>query len=79
MRNLNVPTCATGAVRGVEQVPLASTAARTVTTSDCTSTVTVVTTDVEAFQNGFAAVTQFTPDGAAVTSGTTFPATKPST
>jgi 5'-nucleotidase len=76
--NLNVPTCATGAMRGVKQVPLATSATGAVGASDCTSTVTAVTTDVEAFLNGFAPVTQLTPDGATVTSSTTFPATKPS-
>lgn len=77
--NLNVPTCATGAVRGVKQVPLAASDAGTLATSDCASTATAVTTDVEAFQNGFASVTQLTPDGATVTSSTTFPDRLPST
>jgi 5'-nucleotidase len=71
--NLNVPTCPSGAMRGVRQVPLATTAAGTVGAADCTSTVTVVTTDVEAFQDGFASVTQLTAAGATVTSSTTFP------
>lgn len=72
--NLNVPTCATGELRGVRQVPLATTADGAVAAADCTSTVTTVSTDIEAFHNGFAAVTQLTADGATVTSSTTFPA-----
>jgi 5'-nucleotidase len=77
--NVNVPTCATGALRGVRQVPLATTLDDAVAAADCASTVTAVRTDVEAFHNGYAAVTQLTADGATSTSSTTFPATKPST
>jgi 5'-nucleotidase len=77
--NLNVPTCTTGALRGVKQVPLATTAEGAVGTSDCTSTVTSVANDIEAFANGFAPVTQLTPDGQTVTSSTTFATTKGST
>jgi 5'-nucleotidase len=77
--NLNVPTCQVGEVRGVRQVPLATTTEGTVGTSDCASTVTAVTTDIDAFRDGFAAVTQLTPDGQTVTSSTTFPTTKRST
>jgi 5'-nucleotidase len=77
--NLNVPTCTTGALRGVRQVPLAGAAEGAVAAANCASTVTTVSTDAEAFLNGFAAVTQLTPDGATVTTSTTFPATKGST
>jgi 5'-nucleotidase len=77
--NLNVPTCTTGELRGVKQVPLAPTADGALAPADCASTVTTVATDIEAFHNGFAAVTQLTPDGATVTSSTTFPPTKAST
>jgi 5'-nucleotidase len=77
--NLNVPTCTTGALRGVRQVPLAPTADGAVAAADCASTVTTITDDVAAFRNGFASVTQLTPAGATVTSSTTFPATKGST
>jgi 5'-nucleotidase len=74
--NLNVPTCTTGAMRGVRQVPLATTTEGAVGTSDCTSTVTAVTNDIEAFTNGFSPVTQLTPEGQTVTSSTTFATTK---
>jgi 5'-nucleotidase len=77
--NLNVPTCPTGSVRGVKQVPLATTTDGAADPSDCASTVTAVTTDIEAFLNGFASVSQLTQTGATVTSSTTFPPTKPST
>ncbi len=77
--NLNVPTCTIGAIRGVRQVPLATSLDGAVAAADCASTVTTVGTDVEAFHNGYASVTQLTADGATVTSSTTFPPTKPST
>ena len=71
--NINIPTCATGEVRGAKQVPLATDANGAVDASDCDSTVTDVTTDIAAFLNGFVAVTELTPTGATVTSSTTFP------
>jgi 5'-nucleotidase len=77
--NLNVPTCTTGTIRGVRQVPLATTTEGAVGSSDCTSTVTAVTNDIDAFRNGFAPVTQLAPDGRTVTSSTTFVTTKGST
>jgi broad specificity polyphosphatase/5'/3'-nucleotidase SurE len=77
--NLNVPSCPDGALRGVQQVPLATSVDGAVGAADCTSTVTAVTTDVEAFHNGYASVTQLTATGDTVTSSTTFPATKSST
>ena len=77
--NLNVPTCATGALRGVRQVPLATSVDGAVAAADCASTITAVNTDVEAFHNGYAAVSQLTATGDTVTSSTSFPATKPST
>lgn len=77
--NINVPTCATGSVRGVRVVPLGRTqvfsgytlqsdiggvqtwAPSIVNsnpfTTDCTSTVSTVATDIEAFNHGFVAVT----------------------
>lgn len=82
--NVNFPTCATGAVRGVAVVPLAyaqDLLGRIVTSytmtgpgtflpvlsstnafaSDCTSTLTKPTTDIEAMNNGFASVTPVNP------------------
>lgn len=70
--NVNIPTCAAGSPRGTQQVPLATDAADVVAPADCTSTVTDITTDVAAFHNGFVSVTQLAPDGATVTSSTTF-------
>jgi 5'-nucleotidase len=77
--NLNVPTCTSGKLRGVRQVPLATTTEGAVGTSDCTSTVTTVANDIGAFANGFAPVTQLAPDGQTVTSSTTFVTGKGST
>jgi 5'-nucleotidase len=54
--NLNVPTCASGAVRGQVTVPAdpnASTVAATAP-ADCTSSAPAGSTDVTAFHNGFA-------------------------
>ena len=75
--NLNVPTCTTGSLRGVKQVPLATTPDRATSPPNCASTVTAVATDVEAFRNGYAAVTQLSPAGTTVTPSTTFPITVP--
>jgi 5'/3'-nucleotidase len=53
--NINVPTCATGtSIRGTVNVPLATTL--TGFSSDCSSTKTPVTDDVDAFTHGFIAV-----------------------
>jgi len=77
--NLNVPSCPDGALRGVKQVPLATAVDGAVGAADCASTVTAVATDVEAFHNGYASVSQLTDTGETVTSSTSFPATKSST
>jgi 5'-nucleotidase len=76
--NLNVPTCTSGTVRGVRQVPLATTVDGALAAADCASTVTTVRTDIEAFHNGFAAVTQLTAAAEPVTSSTTFSVPKKS-
>ena len=77
--NLNIPTCTTGAVRGVKQVPLALGADLALVPADCASIITNVDDDIAAFLNGFASVTQLTPAGETVTTSTTFPPEKPST
>jgi 5'-nucleotidase len=77
--NLNVPTCTSGSLRGVRDVPLATTADGALAPADCTFTVTAVSTDIQAFLNGFAAATQLSAQGTSVTRTTTFPATTPST
>lgn len=70
--NLNVPTCATGTVRGVRQVPLAAEAGAFDVAPDCTST-TDAADDVGAFAAGFATATELDSDGAPVTTSTTWP------
>jgi len=60
IRNLNVPTCATGKLRGVVEVPLATDfKGRDASVIDCTSTKpeSDLVDDVDAFANGFAAIT----------------------
>ena len=54
--NLNVPTCATGEVRGTLEVESA-TAGDALAASDCTATTDGFTDDVTAFTNGFATMT----------------------
>ena len=53
--NLNIPTCPTGGVRGVVNVPL-GTGNQSTSKVDCTSTKTDFADDIEAFVNGFAAI-----------------------
>ncbi len=72
--NLNVPTCATGKLRGLKQEPLSTTATGIAPPPDCASTATTFTDDVEAFLAGFASVTELTPTGETVTTSTTWPA-----
>ena len=55
--NLNVPTCATGSVRGPVQAPVAtSITGRDIDHVDCTSTAHNPPDDVAAFQEGFAVI-----------------------
>lgn len=54
--NLNVPTCPTGAVRGLVTEPLAGEDDRKLNIVDCTSTKTTFTDDVDAFVNGYAVI-----------------------
>lgn len=72
--NLNLPSCPGGKLRGVKQVPLATTADGAVAATDCASTVTDVSDDIAAFHADFAPVTQLDASGETVTSSTTFPA-----
>jgi len=51
--NINVPTCTAGSIRGTVSVPPTTTFA---VSSNCTSTVTGVANDVDAFANGFISV-----------------------
>jgi 5'-nucleotidase len=60
IRNLNVPTCVTGTLRGVVEVPLATDfKGRDASIQDCTSTKpeSDLVDDVDAFANGFAPIT----------------------
>ena len=74
--NLNVPTCATGALRGLKQEPLSTVggAAAVSAVPDCASTATDFTDDVTAFAAGFATATEMNEPGETVTSSTTWPA-----
>jgi 5'-nucleotidase len=60
--NLNVPTCATGHIRGPVNVKLGATLiGYTVGTVNCASTVAKPSTDVGAFVDGFASLTPLHP------------------
>jgi 5'-nucleotidase len=60
--NLNVPTCATGHIRGPVNVKLGTTlTGYTVGTVNCAGTVTKPSTDVAAFVDGFASLTPLHP------------------
>ena len=72
--NLNVPTCPSGSLRGLKQVPLSTDGTGIAPPPDCTSTVTDVTDDAAAFLVGFATATELTPEGQTVTTSTTWPA-----
>lgn len=74
--NLNIPSCPGGTTRGVKQVPLSTSSDGAVSAPDCTSTVADVVTDIAAFLNGFASVTELTSAGETVTTSTTWPAAK---
>jgi 5'-nucleotidase len=56
--NLNVPTCTSGELRGVVDVPLATTTDGAVGTSDCNSTLRNPADDIQAFNNGYATLTE---------------------
>jgi 5'-nucleotidase len=58
--NLNVPTCTAGKVRGVVEVPSATTGDAG-TPSDCTSRLRNPPDDVVAFANGYAALSEVAP------------------
>lgn len=65
VENLNIPTCVTGKVRGLVEVPLAANAENAVATSDCASTLTNLPDDIQAFNNGYATLSPLstTPAG----------------
>ncbi len=60
--SLNVPTCATGRLRGPVKVAVAtSLSGYTITTVNCFSTATKPSTDVQAFVEGFASISALHP------------------
>ena len=66
-----MPTCSTGSVRGVKQVPAATDlSGRDIGTVDCDSTATSPVDDVDAFIEGFAALTVLDARGTTVTATT---------
>lgn len=59
LSSLNVPTCSAGTVRGLAKVPQADTTEGAVVVPQvCTSTLDDPATDIEAFNNGFATLSQ---------------------
>jgi 5'/3'-nucleotidase len=60
--NLNVPTCASGHIRGPANVTVApSFSSYSISTVDCSSTATKPSTDVQAFVEGFASISALHP------------------
>src|SRR4029079_11023808 len=55
--NYNVPNCPTGKPRGVKNVTTATTNENAIAEPDCTAAVTAPTTDIEAFNAGWVALT----------------------
>lgn len=62
--NINVPTCTTGEIRGLVEVPAAATG-DALAAVDCTSTLEDPPDDLVAFTNGFATLSEVPPDGPA--------------
>jgi 5'-nucleotidase len=71
--NLNVPTCPSGEVRGLQQVPLATEGTGLAPPPDCGARTTGFTDDVQAFLAGFATATELDAAGQTVTTSTTWP------
>ena len=62
--SINIPTCATGSLRGKVDVPIAADAnGRELFTSNCASTLTNPVDDIEGFSNGFATYSTVPLDG----------------
>ncbi|HUF83630.1 MAG TPA: 5'/3'-nucleotidase SurE [Acidimicrobiia bacterium] len=62
--NINVPTCTTGEIRGLVEVPAAPTG-DALAAVDCTSTLEDPPDDLVAFTNGFATLSEVPPEGPA--------------
>lgn len=56
LENMNVPSCATGAIRGIVEVANSPSTEETIVEQDCTSTLTDPPDDIVAFNNGFVAL-----------------------
>jgi hypothetical protein len=55
--SINVPTCPTGEVQGLVEVPLGTDGSQVGATVDCESTAEEFSDDVTAFLNGYASLT----------------------
>ena len=51
--NLNIPTCETGSIRGLLEVPMAESSAGALDPQDCESKLEAPANDVEALNNGY--------------------------
>lgn len=65
LQNLNVPVCADGGIRGLEEVPMSAETDGAIAEQDCTSTLEDPPDDIVAFNNGFATVSDLTLEAAA--------------
>jgi 5'-nucleotidase len=62
LRSLNVPTCMTGEVRGVVEVPPDDSDAELIVVADCQSSAEDPSSDVEAVNIGFASLSELDPE-----------------
>lgn len=59
VESLNIPSCATGAIRGLVEVPTApDVAGRDVSSSDCASSAAEPADDIDAFGNGYVSLSE---------------------
>lgn len=66
LENMNVPSCATGAIRGLAEVPNTTATEQAIVEQDCTSTLTDPADDIVAFNNGFVALSVVPPTPTAI-------------
>lgn len=59
--NFNAPTCATGSVRPLVEVPVATSAEGYTNTPDCASTLASPADDIQGYLNGFGTLSMLTP------------------
>ncbi|CAN5764077.1 5'/3'-nucleotidase SurE [soil metagenome] len=62
--SINTPSCTTGEIRGLEEVPVGSDGSQAIVDQDCTSTLEDPGDDLAAFNNGFATLTVLPDDPA---------------